>query len=266
MHPNYTGIIGAALAAALFAIVYSKLKGAKLSLRLIWLVVFALFSIPALSFTVYYLHLFPEKAAYYEFRSMRGVELLVIFLGGAGGVFATLLPRIMMSFSLFGVLGLALAPFLKPIIGPISDTSFNNQLKGNVVIQSTPSTCGPSSVATIMKHLEVPVTEMEVARGAYSYQGGTEAWYLARFVRSKGLEAEFIFQKGFSPNMSLPLVAGVRIGSVGHFIPILKKEGDVIVAGDPLVGEERLTLPELLKHYQFTGFHMKVWKPESPNL
>ena len=264
MHLNITSLVGAALALALFALVYTKLKGAKRSLRLIWFLVFVLLSIPALSFTVYYLHLFPDTVAYYEFRSMRGVELFVLFLGGAGGVVATFAPRLTMVLSLTGVLGLAIAPFLKPLIGPISDTSFENQFKQKVVIQSTPSTCGPSSVATIMNQLEVPVSELETARAAYSYRGGTEAWYLARFVRSKGLEAEFVFLKGFSPDISLPLVAGVGLGSVGHFIPILKKEGNDFITGDPLVGERRFTLSELLKHYQFTGFHMKVWKPQNP--
>jgi len=107
-------------------LVYTKLKGAKRSLRLIWFLVFVLLSIPALSFTVYYLHLFPDTVAYYEFRSMRGVELFVLFLGGAGGVVATFAPRLTMVLSLTGVLGLAIAPFLKPLIGPISDTSFEN--------------------------------------------------------------------------------------------------------------------------------------------
>ena len=125
-----TGLVGAALAVVLFALVYTKLKSTKRSLRLIWLFVFVLLSIPALSFMVYYLHLFPDTAAYYEFRSMRGTELFVLFLGGAGGVAATFLPRLMMGFSLAGVLGLAIAPFLKPLIGPIQDTSFENQLKG----------------------------------------------------------------------------------------------------------------------------------------
>ena len=53
-------------------------------------------------------------------------------------------------------------------------------------------------------------------------------------------------------------MVGVRLGNIGHFIPVLGREGERFVIGDPLKGKEVLTLEELEKRYEFTGFHMRV--------
>jgi Peptidase C39 family len=99
---------------------------------------------------------------------------------------------------------------------------------------------------------------MEIAKEAHSYVGGTEAWYLARAIRSRGFEVDFDFRSGFSPEQGLPAVVGVSFGVTGHFIAVLGREGDRYIIGDPLSGREVLTLEELEKRYNFTGFHMRV--------
>ena len=101
------------------------------------------------------------------------------------------------------------------------------------------------------------MTESVLATEAYSYRGGTEAWYLARAARSRGCDVEFAFTSGFTPEDGLPAVAGVRLSSVGHFIPILSQQGDRFIVGDPMRGRELLSRDELNQRYEFTGFHMR---------
>lgn len=225
----------------------------------VWLVVVAgILAIPGVSFAVYYAHLFPEMSWYYQFRSIAGTELLMGFVGVAGGFFAALLPRLMLVLPLLGVLAISVVPILKPLIGPLAKEELENKWDGEVCLQSTGSTCGAASTATILKLLGFVVTESEIAEEAHSYSGGTEAWYLARAARSRGCDAHFDFRSGFAPDGGLPAVVGVRLGSVGHFIPVLGREGERFIIGDPLRGREVLTLEELEKRYEFTGFHMRI--------
>lgn len=97
-----------------------------------------------------------------------------------------------------------------------------------------------------------------MAAEAHSCAGGTEAWYLARAAAARGFNARFDFQPGFAPDSGLPAVVGVRLGTIGHFIPVLGREGDGYVTGDPLRGREVLTLEQLHRRYEFTGFHLRV--------
>lgn len=133
-----------------------------------------------------------------------------------------------------------------------------NEWEDGICLQSTPSTCGAASAATILKHFGEDTTESELAAKAHSYSGGTEAWYLARAARSRGFDVRFGFAQGFAADADFPAVVGVRLGSVGHFIPILRREGDQFLIGNPLQGRELLSREELLKRYDFTGFYMPI--------
>lgn len=260
MNPNWLGIISAILAVVGFLVAYRFSFKKPLKIR-VWLVVASGFAaIPGASFAVYYAHLFPEMAWYYEFRSIPGTELLMVFVGVAGGFFATFLPRMLLVLPLLAVMAISVVPLLKPLIGPLALNELEDKWDGEVCLQSTGSTCGAASTATILKLLGIESTELEIAKEAHSYARGTEAWYLARAARSRGCEVEFDFRSGFSPEGGLPAVVGVRLGHIGHFIPVLGREGERFVIGDPLKGREVLTLEELEKRYDFTGFHMRVKK------
>jgi len=154
-------------------------------------------------------------------------------------------------------------PYLKPLIGPLPDREFREHQRGGICLQSTPSTCGPASVTTILWRLGAQTSEQATARAAFSYAGGTEAWYLARYVRSKGFAPRFDFRRTFSPSVGLPAMVGVRLGSVGHFIAVLDISGDQVTFADPLSGQERIPLSEFQRRYQFTGFHMVISKRNS---
>lgn len=258
MNPNWLGIISVALAIIAFLFAY-RFAVRKPFRKRVWLMIGAGFaSLPALSFAVYYTHIIPEMARYYEFRSIPRSELLMAFVGVAGGCFAALLPRPILVLPLLGVVGVSVIPILKPLVAPLALSDLKNKWDGEVCLQSTGSTCGAASTATILKLLGVEAVEVEIAREAHSYAGGTEAWYLARAARARGCEVDFDFRKGFSPDGGLPAVVGVKLGVTGHFIPVLGKEGERYIIGDPLRGREVLSLDELHERYKFTGFHMRV--------
>ena len=130
-------------------------------------------------------------------------------------------------------------------------------------MQSTSSTCGAASSASVLRHFGIVVTEARLAAEAHSYSGGTEAWYLARVLRSRGLLVRFESGSGIPPDQCLPAVVGVRLGSVGHFIAIIGREGDRFIVGDPLRGRELLSRDALLERYEFTGFRMVIDRKKS---
>ena len=258
MNPNWLAVISAILAFVAFSLVYRVTNETAAKTRSLFALLAIVAAIPGASFSVYYAHIFPEPSWYYQFRSISGTELLVLFLGVAGGLVARLLPRVLLILPLLGVAAFSITPFIKPFIGPIPDCALKNKWDGEVCLQSTGSTCGAASTATILKHWGVEVSEAELAAEAHSYAGGTEAWYLARAARSRGFDVDFLVTPGFTPENGLPAVVGVRLGSVGHFIAILGQEGDRFIVGEPLRGREVLSREELNERYDFTGFHMRI--------
>ncbi len=258
MNLNWLGVISTILAFTAFFVVYRCAKNAPLKKRLLFALLASIAAIPGASFAAYYAHIFPEPSWYYQFRSITGTELLIVLIGLAGGFVATLLPRVILVLPLLGLAAFSIAPIIKPFIGPIPADTFQEEWDGEVCLQSTPTTCGAASTATILKGLGIEVSEAKLAKEAHSYAGGTEAWYLARAARSRGCEVDFAFTQGFTPEDGLPAVVGVQLGSIGHFIPVLGQEGEHFIVGDPLEGRELLSLEQLEKRYKFTGFHMRI--------
>jgi hypothetical protein len=255
---NLIGIAAVMLSVVGFAVAYKLLRHRPFPIRVRFLCVFALLAAPSILFAVYYFHVLPEYEWFYTLRSWPGSEFLAVFLGCAGGIAASLLPRMFLILPLFAVLVTAVIPHVKPMLVPLSDAEFHDKWQGNACLQSTASTCGPASVATILRHFGINTTEQAIAHSAFSYEGGTEAWYLARYVRSCGLSPRFIFRATFSPEAGQPALVGVRIGRAGHFIAVLDVRGDLVTVADPLSGETQLTLTEFRHHYEFTCFHMVV--------
>lgn len=265
MNPNWLGVISAVLAFVVFFVVYRVAKDTPTKKRILLALLAIVAAIPGASFAAYYAHIFPESSWYYQFRSITGTELLIVFLGVAGGLVAALLPRVLLILPLLGVAVFSVAPVIKPFIGPLAGT-LRDEWDGVVCLQSTPSTCGAASTATILKQLGIDVTESELAAEAHSYAGGTEVWYLARAARSRGFDVDFEFTPGFTPEDGLPAVIGVRLGSIGHFISILGQEAERFIVADPLRGRELLSRDQLNQRYDFTGFYMRIKnKSGAPN-
>ena len=58
-----------------------------------------------------------------------------------------------------------LIPFIKPILLPVKAYSkIENKWQDNICIQTTNSTCGPSSLATLFKFEGIEKTEEEIAK------------------------------------------------------------------------------------------------------
>lgn len=258
MNPNWLGVASAILALAAFRSCFRIASKATFARRLYLAAIACVLAVPGISFSAHYLHLVPEWAWYFQFRSIPGTELLLILIGAAGGFVAALLPRLLLVFPLMAVAVLAMVPFIKPFIGPLPEGVLKDQWSDGICLQSTFSTCGAASLATILKFHGADASESSLAAEAHSYAGGTEAWYLARCARSRGMTVRFVSSEGFDPDAPLPAVFGVKLGSNGHFIPILERKGDSFHVGDPLHGGEWISGDEMGKRYRFTGFRMEV--------
>jgi hypothetical protein len=256
---NLLGFASVGLSIAAFAGTYECLRTKPLGVRWTGCFFFTVLSIPSILSAVYYSHVLPEAAWFYTLRSWPGTELLGIFLGCAGGAVASVMNRFLLGVPLFVTTLLALIPYAKPVLWPIPEGAFSDRWRGNACMQSTFSTCGPASVSTILKRLGAAPSERTIARAAYSCASGTEAWYLARYVRRQGYAARFEFRDTFTPSVGLPALVGVKVGA-GHFIAVLEANRDEVIFADPLNGEERLPMEKFRKRYQFTGFHMVIQK------
>ncbi len=257
---NFIGLLALSSSIAIFWITHRVLTQKPLRLRILVLGAALVLSIPALLFSLYYFHVIPEKAWFYNLRSWSGSEFLVIFLGAAGGAAATVLPRYLLILPLLGSVGIAVVPYLKPWINPLVLPSSTEKWDGAACLQSTASTCGPASTASILRWLGIDASEHEIARAAYTSNSGTEAWYLARYIRSRGLGVRFDFQRIFSPSGEFPALVGVRVSGFGHFIAVLEIAENQVTFVDPLTGKSSLPLAEFLSLYEFTGFRMVVSK------
>ncbi|MCD6050066.1 MAG: peptidase bacteriocin processing, partial [Verrucomicrobia bacterium] len=150
MNPNWIGTLCAAGALALFFLTHRFSAQLPQRKKILFALIASIVALPGASFAFYYTHLLPETASYYEFRSWRGTELLLLPLGLAGGFIASLLPRKLLILPLFGVAAFAIVPILKPFIRPIPADTLNDRWDDAFCLQSTPSTCGAASVATIL--------------------------------------------------------------------------------------------------------------------
>ena len=262
MNANGIGFAAAAVSLVLFHFAWKT--GARLPVG--WKTWFTLLAVmlalPGASFAIYYTHLFPEAAWYYEFRSRVGSEWLVIPIGVAGGLVASFFPRRWLMAPLLATAAFSVVPFLKPVIAPLDPDALVDEWDGPVCKQSTGSTCGAASLASVLRVHGIEVREKDVARAAHSYGGGTEAWYLARHARDLGAVVRFTIDDGFAPEGGLPAIAGVKLGHIGHFIAILGENDGMYRVGDPMVGEKFFTSRQLEEHYHFTGFHLRVGKRE----
>lgn len=248
-----SGIVG-------FAGSYRFISNKPLWTRILAGLIFGILAVPSILFAIYYLHILPERAWFYTLRSWFGSELLTVFLGAAGGALATLLPRFLLIIPLGLTVTTSLVPYLKMVMNPLKEADLKELWEGDACLQSTESTCGPASSASILRFLGEDASEHEAAISAHSTASGTEAWYLARYFRSRGLTSKFDFHSTFSPSVPLPAVVGVRLGSSGHFIAVLKISDGLVTFIDPLSGKRELAVKEFIKIYTFTGFHLSVAK------
>lgn len=266
---NYSIFASVILCAVLFYVgqKLSKAVNKKL-LRIILCLVFAFLCIPSFLFAAYYLHILKEPIWYIEFRAISNIEVLSSCVGLFFGFISCrdkrvwrFNPKALEIFIFIICMLIILIPYVKPMLLPVEkNAEFLNRWKDGVCLQSTGSTCGPSSLTTIFKYYGISKNEKDVARASFSSATGTENWYLIRYARKNGLKVE-ILNKNSIIDVPVPSIIGTYIyGRIGHFVTVLGKEGECFVIGDPLKGRLLLTESEFNKGYTFSKFVMHVEK------
>jgi Peptidase C39 family len=225
-------------------------------------------AVPALLFVIGYTGILGEVKWFYSFRSWPGTELTA---SGAGLIAGWLQAqrnqsqrvRKQMSagFIPFILLLCVTIPYLKQIFLRPNWNNFTDRWSDGVCFQSSESSCGPASAATLLRLAGKPANEREIAVESFTSRRGTENWYLIRTLRRHGLNANYaIGQSGWN-NLPFPAIVGVRLGSksgAGHFIAVLGKAGNKYVIGDPLSGRAELDESQFQDRYYFTGFSIVV--------
>ena len=228
-------------------------------------------ALPAFLYAVYYVHILDGAAWFFALRAASSSELLATLAGLIFGMVPALLskvPFVRGSTLLKVVIGpiaaaclaaLLVVPYLKPVIVPLT-TPLANHWRDGVCIQTTPSTCGPSSTATLIHLFGKDATERELAIECNTCGSGTENWYLARALRRRGFSAGYLLTGPQPDSLPYPSVCGTQLGKggAGHFIAILGREGDRYVIGDPISGRQALTIEEIKQQFYLTGFFLVV--------
>jgi hypothetical protein len=231
----------------------------------LWLAATAL-SLPGIAFALYYTKVLGEPLWLYRFRALPGSELAAAGAGMFAGLAeaaraASLRTRKLISH--YGIPTLLLLtislPHLKPLLRPLRLPGNGVAWDDGVCRQSTPSTCGPASVATLARLAKVDIDERRLARECFTSRGGTENWYLARALRKRGFKVQFFDHAPIPSELPCPAIAGVKLEyGIGHFIPILARNGTNYVVGDPMIGREEKSFADLNRDYVFTGFFLTV--------
>ncbi|WP_031497673.1 cysteine peptidase family C39 domain-containing protein [Bryobacter aggregatus] len=237
-------------------------KTASTAHRLVLVAASLLLSVPALLYATYSLHLFDGLAWFYNFRALAYTELAAALLGVLVGVIhewfqpETWGERLAIPFAL---LALLLLPHLKPILSPVNLLGMQNDCIGDVCLQSTPSSCGPASAASLLRNRGQMASERELARESLTSTTGTENWYLARALRKRGVPAQVKILSAANEAILSPSIAGVKIGgNSGHFIAILDQTPTHVTIVDPLHGKIIYEKEALKRKYRFTGFFLHL--------
>lgn len=195
-------------------------------------------------------------------RALWGIEFSVIFLG----IFCALLQQRTIKrklprdpFSRHNGLVLALLlivpSYIQPIILPY-EHNFVDQWKGGVCMQSNGYTCGPATVATMLKHYGIDTTEEEVSKHVFLSQNGSVAWFLARHLRRHGLKVKIVPTASRPVDPPVPCIACARLEDkkgINHVIVLFDKTDTTFVIGDPLGGRFEWTKEKTYDNYYFTG-------------
>jgi len=237
-------------------------KAASRTTRVWLLLVSIVLAAPGLLFVLYYTHLFDSAAWFYRFRVVALTEFLPGGIGLLAGVLNSWLEPESLGEKLVAPAALAvlvLISFVKPLLDPIELARLSDRCEGEVCMQSTFSTCGPSSAATLLKAYGRNASERQLAGECLTSRGGTEIWYIARAFKRRGFRTQVLIQPldGLSPPS--PAIAGVVLpGGAGHFIAILSQSANEVTIGDPMKGKLVVKRAELQDHYRFTGFFLVV--------
>jgi hypothetical protein len=221
-------------------------------------------ALPAVLMAAYYLHLYDDALWFYEFRSLPLAELSASAAGFPAGLIQAWIVRRAPRLSALvpGLLLIGLfVPYMKPVIAPLDLERLKAVCKDGVCLQTTASTCGPASAASVLRLFNVEETEKTLAKEAFTSSGGTENWYLARALRRRGFDVRYEILDRPVAKLPYPSIAGVTLpGGGGHFIAVLGETPEAYVVGEPMSGKLVVPKTRIGAAYSFTGFFMVVGK------
>lgn len=287
VNPNY--YVALLLSPALFFVsarLFSKLEsraGKRRYITITFIMALISLTIPA----AYFSNTIGESPGYAQFRVLAYSELLVCLSAPfAGVVYVWItsalsktdgkrwLKRSIYLLCLFTVLGYTSLPFVKQLAKPRpfypDAATIGNRWVDGVALQTTPSTCGPASLATILARYGSTETEADIAVQAYSSSRGTENWYLARYAQRLGYQYRFLTETDIA-KVPTPSIIGVNINRLnragnpsraGHFITLLDSRDGYHLIADSLSGLHRLTAEEFEQKYRYRGFVLHIMKAE----
>jgi hypothetical protein len=220
-------------------------------------------ALPGVLAAAYYFHWYDDWAGFIEFRSAAGSE----FLGAGAGWLAGLIDSPVRkrtgasawAIPVFAFLGISL-PFLKPMLVPLDRSALGDRWEGDTCLQSTASTCGPASAATVLRQLGCHATESQLAVAAHTSSSGTEVWYLIRALRPLGFAGKVRCAVLGLDTVRTPAIAGVRnkATGTGHFVAVTQVRDRRWFIADPLTGGGWYTHEEAVRTFDFTGFQLEV--------
>lgn len=220
-------------------------------------------ALPGAIYVAYYFRVFDEPIWLYRLRSVPGSELLAALAGPLAAITALALKKrrdvglasSVMAFALF-----LAVPYLKSWLWPLDRGSLARQWRGEVCYQSTPSTCGLASAATVLRQLGINVEEGDLAGDAFTTASGTENWYLKRAIEKRGARCFYHYLSPPFDGLPCPSIAGIRLGAgAGHFVAILRDTGSHYLIGDPMSGLLKVGKEQIRTNAPaFSGFFMEV--------
>ncbi|WP_035604082.1 cysteine peptidase family C39 domain-containing protein [Haloferula sp. BvORR071] len=218
-----------------------------------------LLCLPGLWFVLYYLHRLPEPPLLYQLHALPFTEVFLALFGFAAGLWRAVLPRALKLVPTAAGAFLLCIPFLKPVFRALDRSELHETWRDEACIQSSMTTCGPASAASILRHLgDKEVTERELATEAWTSRSGTEAWHLARAIKSRGYKVSFLAPDGLPDPKELPGILGISLGGAGHFIALLEIADSEITFVDPLRGRQRMSIDEFKRSTQIEPFFMSI--------
>jgi hypothetical protein len=228
-------------------------------------------AVPAVLYVVFYSGVLGETKWFYTFRAIPGTEFAACSAGLLAGWLQSMRSRshqvrkqMSAGFIPFMLLLCVTLPYLKQLFLKPNWDGFSDRWSENVCLQSSESSCGPASAATLLRFFGKPASEKQIAQDSFTSRRGTENWFLIRTMRRLGLNAQYSIQKTGNVDLPYPAIVGVRLGGehgTGHYIAVLGRipqNEKCFAIGDPLNGREQLTEQELLNRYYFTGFAIIV--------
>lgn len=118
----------------------------------------------------------------------------------------------------------------------------------DAVLQTTERTCGPATLAFILRHHGQLVTESEVAAAVGITSEGTSLLSLAEVATSYGYEVNGL-DVSYDALLQLPMPSLVFMPRQHHFVAITSITPDSVLVADPLVGYLRYTKSSFVRHW-----------------